>query len=1571
SHYQADGSLANTQTLLGRTASILGEGVSLITGDDLNITGADVHAGQNLQMNIGGDAQINALKTLESRHSNTATASQAGFSNSELDWKTSSLSAGGNLELNAKGDLASAGTDWKAGSDMLLNAKDITLSTVTNLSESYQHLNRGLKGSVTKNLLKETVIGNLVQAGGNLVLSSVGDIASTSTQMLAQNGTLALFAGNDVILDAETERDYEHSKKSRKSDGMLSSTRRTSTSTRETTKTLGNKLSAQDIQIQAGGLAHLHAAQLDSENNIAVSATDIAITSGIDQTYKQDTATKKTTFRRHTSDRGSLAQTAAGSELNAANIQLQATGGIQVTASDLNAGNDLTLGNLAVEQQADGSFKAVNGEGTPEQLVVDTLELRNEDWNHKTKSYRGAAATVAKAATVIASATLEVLAPGISKPEITLSESSSDTTTRITQQNSEMNAGNNLVMAAKKRIQVIAGELSAEGNAILSADNISLDAAEETHTTESTRSRESVGGVAASVSDDEITLGGMELNKETRTERTTSTTHQGSSINAGNLVMLADQDISILASDVKVKGDAVVQAEGDITIGGRQSETVTETHEETETTRITAGVRNAYVDTAQAAVAVKDAAKALEDAHDAYRDARRRVERGELTESALKDYETNRAAATAQLAQATLDLTASGASAAAMSGNGGFYASANAETTATQKNSSTTEGTWQGSNIEVGGSATVSSGHQLNLQGSELQVGQDLNLHADQINILAGVEHNHTTFSEQTDTASGSISSQSNGAVSANTSTSRTETDSQSNTYVNSRISANNLNSTSQALTLAGAEVEIQNNIDITTGQLTLSSVQNTREYTSTTQGGSAGASLGGAIPVTPNSVGVNHNETQASSQWVDNQSFLTGGGQVNITADKTDINGATLASATRNQDGSWTDQGNLTLITDELNVTDLQDHNTTQTQGINLNVGLSKTGSSTLGLTDTGHNTEQTTSGTLGTGTVQRRDGRDHELADSNRDLNASQAITQDQQTGALDASVTVDHRLVTEEGRALIKEDFAKSDMILDTLALMATTERVGALDFFKETGIKHTTYEGIKSEVANNPELAQALQNTDLSAADKEIMLNQLTYRVMQELGYDTAGYENTVIEKQESIRAGFYSEEAGNAYINNAHIGSTGELVTIGGHELSHAMDDRSGNSYSDTDKETYANNFGSNLSNYTDLALGINGYSGGMAKTNNPVGNNTPAVMENTAAYNQLDKSKGDNYLTPDQQKAYQLALQGCTSNKCQAEIAQVYETLDDQQEVDRRIAQIQQVGDNVAAGAQAVYDAVTSPIQTAKDFVAGIGNLTPETIADGLKQAADSQHQNHLDRAGAYVAGDSQALGQAEGNIATENLGMLSLPGGIGVAGKVANATGDVLDASKAGETTGFGGNNGSFHGDAEMVGQDGSTYTAVVHTRQSSDDINQTMIDRDRVPAWTDGSTVDNVTLLPGYKVEQIVDSNAQKELAAGKNEKLGGWASNEPLPNTVQAARDVTGVKKEWKNDDTGSLYVVEIEVTAPVNVNRGSTRHVYDEQLGRELPGKITQLEFKDGKVNTANSVKVVDIRELEDD
>ncbi len=108
-----------------------------------------------------------------------------------------------------------------------------------------------------------------------------------------------------------------------------------------------------------------------------------------------------------------------------------------------------------------------------------------------------------------------------------------------------------------------------------------------------------------------------------------------------------------------------------------------------------------------------------------------------------------------------------------------------------------------------------------------------------------------------------------------------------------------------------------------------------------------------------------------------------------------------------------------------------------------------------------------------------------------------------------------------------------------------------------------------------------------------------------------------------------------DENGNAYINDARIGDTKLLNQVAVHEAVHEMIAQDvangGQQYSDTENETYADHFGSNIGDYLDVGLGINGY-GDLASSNNHVGNTEFGVIQNNSEYDGLDKSQGDNFL---------------------------------------------------------------------------------------------------------------------------------------------------------------------------------------------------------------------------------------------------------------------------------------------------------------------------------------------------
>ncbi|MBE0483843.1 MAG: hemagglutinin repeat-containing protein [Bacterioplanes sp.] len=853
------------------------------------------------------------------------------------------------------------------------------------------------------------------------------------------------------------------------------------------------------------------------------------------------------------------------------------------------AENNITLGatNLLRDENGapvlDDSGQYVTADGSSiGNLTIGTVALRDEEWDVKSTSLRGPLKELATAVMFVAGSmgvTSQLEALGIDTT-LTVGSSEERRTETTHHATSTVDAGGNLVVRVDDHLQVNGSQINVGGSAYIESGSTTVTAVMDTTTTTESRSEQTVAATKPSIGRQEVTIAGVTATNQTEVASLYQEAMVAAGISVGgNLIMNSSGDIALLGTDVNVGGDASLTAQN-ITVAGVTENSNTTHTEKTEVTTTSVGIKNAYVDAVYAADAVVKAGEQVEAAERALRDAERRVKDGTLAASAIDDYKINLAAATTQLTQATLNLAASGATAAGTTGTGGFYATASAQTTTTERESTSTSQNYVGSNFNVGGNAAFNAADALSIMGSSVNVQQQLALNASNVIITAGTEESTSRSSEQTYSAGMSFSNSAGNSFSANASANSSDSDSYSKTHINSSINAGSLTSTSDQFTLQGGNVEIQNDIDITTGQLTIASLQDESRSRSSSEGYNISGSVGGNLPIDPSNVGGNQSSSSSDSKWVNNQTTLIGGaagngggnGSVNITADKTDITGATLASATRNDDGTLTDNGTLALITDELTVTNLYDHNTSKSSGVNISAGVSSSGTTTVGLTNNGHNTQQTTYATLGGGTVQKKDGTAHNLADVNNDLNTTQAITLDQQTGGLDATVTVDHRLASEQGRAKIQEDFTKSGMIVDTVTLIATTDRVGITDFFKETGKSHTTYEAIKSEIANNPELAAQLKRDDLTPTEKEAMLNQLTHSVMVDLGYSTGDYQNVLVANEQDHvvkdgvtyeRHGFYSEETQNAYINDAFISNTQGLVTTAGHELSHAMDDRSG------------------------------------------------------------------------------------------------------------------------------------------------------------------------------------------------------------------------------------------------------------------------------------------------------------------------------------------------------------------------------------------------------------------------
>ena len=686
-------------------------------------------------------------------------------------------------------------------------------------------------------------------------------------------------------------------------------------------------------------------------------------------------------------------------------------------------------------------------------------------------------------------------------------ESRVESTTHAT---STITAGETLAIKTDGDFRLEGSEANAK-NASIESHSTTITAVENTTTTTESESTHTVGATKGALKKDEVTVAGSTETKHTETTTTTETELVQAGLNVSeNLAMNSVENIDILASDVNVEGNATAKAKT-ITVAGLKEQTTTEHQEKTETTTTSVGVKNAYVDTAYAIQAVADAGAAVDAAQSALDQAKRDVKNGTLQANAIGDYEANLAAATTQLGQATLSAAASGAAAAATTGTGGFYATGSAEKTITEKTSTNTEERYIGSSFNVGGDASFDATDSIDIVGSNMDIAGGLALNAKDVTIKAGTEETTSTSSETTRTAGSSYST--NGGASANASGSNTDSDSYSKTHINSTINAGSLTSTSDNLTLSGANVEVAGGIDIDTGNLVIESLQDESSSSSKTEGYSVGAGVS-ASSMNPSALGANENSSNADSQWVNNQTTLIGGtsgeGDVNISADKTTLKGAVVASATRNEDGTLTDNstagtGSLNLATDKLIIEDIKGKDHSENKGFDISAGVSSTGSTTVGLTSDGHKTEQTTLATLGGGNITKKDGSEHDISDVNSDLNNSQEITKDMKTGGLNATVTVDHRLVTEGGRQSIANDFEDSyehgEDIARAVDTVIENDDLGILNAGE--GIHNNAMATqLKNDLIRNPENAHILAGLQSANPEEYATATQALGKLAQE-------------------------------------------------------------------------------------------------------------------------------------------------------------------------------------------------------------------------------------------------------------------------------------------------------------------------------------------------------------------------------------------------------------------------------------------------------------------------------------
>ncbi|WP_231908914.1 hemagglutinin repeat-containing protein [Marinomonas sp. TW1] len=1154
----SSGTFASTQTLVGETATLQGATINLVAGNDISLIGSEVSADDQIFAQAGNDFTVASLAVTNSNKAGN------NFNKSSTTHQISTLSAN-SLQLSAGNTITSQGAQLTADNDLILSANNIDLLAVKDTKDAYSFVGGG-GNSTEKRSHNESITGTELSAGGTLTLVSQNDIFSKGSTLNGGEG-IALAAGGDVVLTTETAHNSSYKQVKKKKSGLFGSKRSTTTTTSESLINQGTNLtSGGDLTIASGVDILLEGSKANAEGNISLQAGgDIQLLSAVDQTSQRYQKQKKGTFKVKAKDKGSIKQTAVTSDLvGGGNISLDSGSNITLEGATLAANDTLTIGTDAVTQNANGQYVNDKGE-LAGNVTVTTQALESSEWSESSSSFRGIFKDLVKGIAVIASTATAGLIHG----EIKVGESDATRTDTLTQQTTTL-AASNLNLTAQQDLALIGAQVALSDTANLTAQNVTIDAAQEHSVTTTSHTDQTVSGEGASFSSEKGELTLASITETDRTERTTTAanTWAGSSLQASNLNIQANKNVAIIGSDVTVQNDANIEGEN-VLIGGREDTTDTTNDSITKTKTLTVGVKNAYADTYLAVRALDQAKDAVKDAEAAYEDAKQKVADGKLPKSDLDFYKANLAVATANVASATTAVAASGAAAAAAattSGGTGFYATAGVTTQTDTTSTTTSQGQWQGANIQVGGNTSLTSDNNLNVEGSVIATAGQLALNAQNINITAG----KNTYTEKTEShsegASVSVSMKADttslsGGVNANQSSS----DSQSVTHINSQLVAGSLVSDSDNLTIEGGNLDADS-IDITTDQLVVTSIQDTSSSNSKSLGGNMGAGGDGI-----NNVGVNASQSEAERAWVAQQSGITGG-QVNITAKDTSLTGAVLAST--NAQGE--DNGQMTLTTDTLSVSDIKDIDESKNLGISLSAGGDTTN---IGANFDGYEKAQTTKTTIGLGDVTVGGSNIDEqaqFADLNRDITNSQEITKDVERGGLDANLTVDNRMLTASGRQQIANDvtdtYEHGEDIGRAVSRVNEDEDLGFFDY-GQTLANNAKGTQLKNDLLRNPENKEILAGLK---SENEEEYNQAVV-ALGHLAQDKFGLELSEINLYDGkattsssladtllsdVKGGVVvdanSSEAGKMYLDVNGESKTSQIDTLG-HEVLETQD----------------------------------------------------------------------------------------------------------------------------------------------------------------------------------------------------------------------------------------------------------------------------------------------------------------------------------------------------------------------------------------------------------------------------
>ena len=298
------GTSTGSATRVDRIATVQADTITLAALGNINLTGAQVKANNNLNLDAKRDITASAIEqsyTLNTPNGqsgkgasyyNTAATSQfasnsAAGNNANLNAggaatvNASNLSAGNNLSVNASSISIKAGIDSSAADQRMASNKSFQQNAQTSQTLSGANITAGNNATLIAKDKIDVAGGNLVAGSeSNKPLAQVNQ-AQAATNTGANTGQLSLIAGGPITIAGITTTQTANSSSASSSSGFFSSKSSSSQSASSQTLQAGSSVggntvlvqSGQDITVKGSSVIADKAVELNASGNITLAAT--------------------------------------------------------------------------------------------------------------------------------------------------------------------------------------------------------------------------------------------------------------------------------------------------------------------------------------------------------------------------------------------------------------------------------------------------------------------------------------------------------------------------------------------------------------------------------------------------------------------------------------------------------------------------------------------------------------------------------------------------------------------------------------------------------------------------------------------------------------------------------------------------------------------------------------------------------------------------------------------------------------------------------------------------------------------------------------------------------------------------------------------------------------------------------------------------------------------------------------------------------------------------------------------------------------------------------------------------